>query len=94
MNTASLCSLAGRYDNPIPPRFLALIDCLKIPALVPSLRKSILSQVCLPQSLSITYVPYRVPVLTYVAQVRQSKLSVKISLKIKSRIKTNGTVHL
>ncbi len=26
------CSLAGRYDNPIPTRFLAPIDCLKIPA--------------------------------------------------------------
>ncbi len=26
-------SLAGRYDNPIPPRFLAPIDFLKIPAL-------------------------------------------------------------
>jgi hypothetical protein len=24
--------VAGRYDNPIPPRFLAPIDCLKIPA--------------------------------------------------------------
>ncbi len=33
MNSASLCSLAGRYDNPIPPRFLAPIDFLKIPAL-------------------------------------------------------------
>ncbi len=33
INSASLCSLAGRYDNPIPPRFLAPIDCLKIPAL-------------------------------------------------------------
>ncbi len=33
MNSASLCSLAGRYDNPILPRFLAPIDCLKIPAL-------------------------------------------------------------
>jgi hypothetical protein len=32
MNSASLCSLAGQYDNPIPTRFLALIDCLKIPA--------------------------------------------------------------
>jgi hypothetical protein len=32
MNSASLCSLAGRYDNPIPPRFLAPIDSLKIPA--------------------------------------------------------------
>ncbi len=32
MNSASLCSLAGRYDNPIPPGFLAPIDCLKIPA--------------------------------------------------------------
>jgi hypothetical protein len=32
MNSASLCSLVGRYDNPIPPRFLAPIDCLKIPA--------------------------------------------------------------
>ncbi len=30
MNSASLCSLAGRYDNPIPTRFLAHIDCLKI----------------------------------------------------------------
>jgi hypothetical protein len=25
-------ALAGRYDNPIPNRFLALIDCYKIPA--------------------------------------------------------------
>jgi hypothetical protein len=32
MNSASLCSLAGRFDNPIPPRFLAPIDSLKIPA--------------------------------------------------------------
>ncbi len=32
MNSASLCSLAGQYDNPIPPRFLAPIDFLKIPA--------------------------------------------------------------
>ncbi len=31
MNSASLCSLAGRYDNPIPTRSLAPIDCLKIP---------------------------------------------------------------
>jgi hypothetical protein len=27
-----LCSLAGRYYNPIPTRFPASIDCLKIPA--------------------------------------------------------------
>ncbi len=33
MNSASLCSLAGRYDNPNPPRFLAPIDFLTIPAL-------------------------------------------------------------
>jgi hypothetical protein len=32
MNSASLCSLASRYNNPIPPRFLAPIDSLKIPA--------------------------------------------------------------
>ncbi len=31
MNFASLCSLAGRYDDPIPPQFLAPIDFLKIP---------------------------------------------------------------
>jgi hypothetical protein len=31
MNSASLCSLAGRYDKPIPPRFLVPIDGLKIP---------------------------------------------------------------
>jgi hypothetical protein len=30
MNSASLSSLAVWYDNPIPPRFLAPIDCLKI----------------------------------------------------------------
>jgi hypothetical protein len=27
------CSLAGRYDNPLPPRFLAPLDSLKIPDL-------------------------------------------------------------
>jgi hypothetical protein len=32
-NSARLCSLAGRYDNPIPTWFLASLDCLKIPAL-------------------------------------------------------------
>jgi hypothetical protein len=32
MNSASLCCLAGQYENPIPPRFLAPIDFLKIPA--------------------------------------------------------------
>jgi hypothetical protein len=32
MNSASPCSLAGRYDNPLPPRFLAPIEFLKIPA--------------------------------------------------------------
>jgi hypothetical protein len=30
--SASLSSLAGRYDNPIPTRYLAPIDCSKIPA--------------------------------------------------------------
>jgi hypothetical protein len=37
MNSASLCSLEGRYDNPIPTRYLAPIDCLKIPTLVENL---------------------------------------------------------
>ncbi len=32
MNSARLCSLAGRYDNPIPTLCLAPIDFLKIPA--------------------------------------------------------------
>ncbi len=32
LNSASLCSLAGRYDNPIPPQFLFPIDSLIIPA--------------------------------------------------------------
>jgi hypothetical protein len=31
IDSASLCSLAGRYESPIPPRFLAPIDFLKIP---------------------------------------------------------------
>ncbi len=30
--SARLCSLAGRYGNPIPSRFLSPKDCLKIPA--------------------------------------------------------------
>jgi hypothetical protein len=29
---ASICILAGRYDNLVPTRFLAPIDCYKIPA--------------------------------------------------------------
>jgi hypothetical protein len=33
INSVSLCSLAGRYDNNIPTRFLAPIKCLKISAL-------------------------------------------------------------
>jgi hypothetical protein len=32
INSASPCPLAGWYDNPIPTRFLAPIDCSKIPA--------------------------------------------------------------
>jgi hypothetical protein len=32
MNSASPCSLAGRYDNPIPSRYLAPIDFFKFPA--------------------------------------------------------------
>jgi hypothetical protein len=27
ITSASLCTLAGRYDNPIPTRLLAPIDC-------------------------------------------------------------------
>jgi hypothetical protein len=30
----TVCSLMGRYDNPIPTWFLAPVDCLKIPAQV------------------------------------------------------------
>jgi hypothetical protein len=36
MNSASLSSLAGRYENPIPPQCLAPIDFFKIPALLAS----------------------------------------------------------
>jgi hypothetical protein len=32
IDSASQCSLAGRYDNPLPTRFLSSIDCSKIPA--------------------------------------------------------------
>jgi hypothetical protein len=34
INSASLCSLACRYDNPIPTRFQPPMDCLKIPVLL------------------------------------------------------------
>ncbi len=33
IDSADLCSLTGRYDNPIPTRFLAPIDCSKCSAL-------------------------------------------------------------
>ncbi len=36
---ASLCSLAVRYDNPIPTWFLAPLDCSKIPAQGPATNK-------------------------------------------------------
>jgi hypothetical protein len=39
MDSASLCSLAGWYNNPIPTRFLAPIDCSKIQ----TLRKELLN---------------------------------------------------
>jgi hypothetical protein len=42
INSTSLCSLAGRYDNPVPSRFLAPIECLIIPTL--STGKAILRQ--------------------------------------------------
>jgi hypothetical protein len=29
INFARLCSLAGRYENPIPTRYLAPIECIK-----------------------------------------------------------------
>jgi hypothetical protein len=32
IDSASLCSLAGRYGNPTPTRFLAPVDLLRIPA--------------------------------------------------------------
>ncbi len=32
LNSASLSSLSGQYDNPIPTRFKAPTDCLQIPA--------------------------------------------------------------
>jgi hypothetical protein len=41
-DSANLNSLAGRYDNPIPTRFLALIDCSKIQALKSMTKKSCL----------------------------------------------------
>jgi hypothetical protein len=47
MNSASLCSLAGRYDNPIPPRFLAPIDSLKIPALITGAGYAVVKDKCI-----------------------------------------------
>jgi hypothetical protein len=44
IDSASLCSLAGRYHNPIHNWFLVLIDCLKIPALVNTSQEKILVQ--------------------------------------------------
>ncbi len=41
MNSASLCSLADWYYNPIPTRFLAPRDCLKITALITRCNKCV-----------------------------------------------------
>ncbi len=41
-NGLQIRALAGRYDNPIPTRRLAPIDCLKIPAQPSSMMSSIL----------------------------------------------------
>ncbi len=30
-NSTRLHSLVGQYDNPVPTRFLAPVDCIKIP---------------------------------------------------------------
>jgi hypothetical protein len=40
--SASLCSLAGRNDNPIPTLFLSPINCSKIPAQIVVTRFKIL----------------------------------------------------
>ncbi len=56
MNSASLCCLAGRYENPIPPRCLAPIDFLKIPALLPFLLHGSISR---PLLQKILVSPYR-----------------------------------
>ncbi len=41
-----ILALAGRYDNPIPPRYLAPIDSLKIPAQVFRLATDIFLYLC------------------------------------------------
>jgi hypothetical protein len=43
INSASLSSLAGQYENPIPPQCLAPIDFLKIPALQKILTKGVMT---------------------------------------------------
>jgi hypothetical protein len=40
IDSASICSLAGRYDNPNPTRFLAPVDCSKILALTQYIRQA------------------------------------------------------
>ncbi len=52
MNSASLCSLAGRYDNLIPIRCLAPIDFLKIPALISEGKRRISYEVMEPEFVS------------------------------------------
>ncbi len=51
MNSASLCSLACRYENPIPPQCLAPIEFLKIPAL--GLKRNLLVVDCFDQKVRI-----------------------------------------
>jgi hypothetical protein len=64
MNSASLCSPAGWYDNPIPTRFLAPIYSLKIPTLEHIFRVRICkrlwsSEIDSEESIQLAYVAWR-----------------------------------
>jgi hypothetical protein len=60
INSASLCSLAGRYDNPIPPRCLAPIDSLKIPAQfeIARIKCYMILDLCIAVAVVYWYFPY------------------------------------
>ncbi len=58
-DSASLCSLAGRYDNPFPTRFLPPIDCSTYNASTASI-----SQLKFPSFRSSPSIPH-IPFLTF-----------------------------
>ena len=82
INSASLFSLAGRYDNPLPTRFLAPIDCSKIPAQCSLQRLEHIQGVELMQGLIIFLLPLTITAKQYLVETKNSLESLTPVLRL------------